>query len=77
MPDPRNTLIEQLLDYIRQIDATLRVPAAEFVPAIRDAWRLCDAAKGEAAWFARMSSEEPPLGSDGEAYEDGQPKPNP
>jgi hypothetical protein len=34
---------EELLDALRTVDAILRVPAAEYVPAIRDAWDVIDA----------------------------------
>ena len=43
--DWRDVRIRQLEDAIRDVDLALRVPAAEYVPAIGDAFKIIDAAQ--------------------------------
>jgi hypothetical protein len=40
--------VERLREALNRVSATLQVPAAEYVPAIPDAWEIIDAALGEA-----------------------------
>ncbi len=39
---PRGTILVEALELIERIDHTLRVPAAEYVPAIGDVFALID-----------------------------------
>lgn len=51
MPDPREEAIALLRQALSDVKRTLTIPAAEYVPAIPDAWTLIDAALAKTAGF--------------------------
>lgn len=52
MPDPREEMIAMLRQALKDVKHTLTIPAAEFVPAIPDAWSIIDDALGKSSRFA-------------------------
>jgi hypothetical protein len=44
MPDPREEEIKRLRAALVRVGRILQIPAAEYVPAIRDAWAVIDEA---------------------------------
>lgn len=44
MPDPRDEAVTMLRKALADVKHTLLIPAAEYVPAIPDAWSIIDEA---------------------------------